>query len=105
VDVFGNPVDIPALRKMLPGVFILEDSIEGLGSTLRGEYIGSQADAAVFGFSPNKQITTCEGGMLVTEDKDFHDEVRRIRQHGVKTGDPYYQRVGHNFRMTDLHAA
>lgn len=105
VDVFGNCMDIPKLRDALPGVFILEDSIEALGSTWHGQKAGMYADAAVFGFSPNKQITTCEGGMLVTDNEYVHDYVRRFRQHGFKTGDAQYVQMGQNFRMTDLHAA
>lgn len=106
VDVFGVPFDSEGLKSRLPPhILVLEDSIEALGSTRRGEYLGKDVDAAVFGFSPNKQITTCEGGILVTKNKYLHDEVRRIRQHGSKTGDPHYMRSGHNFRMTDIHAA
>lgn len=106
VDVFGNAIDVAALRQALPeGVAILQDAIEALGTTLGEDFVGKDADAAVFGFSPNKQMTTCEGGMFVTSNKALHDYVRRMRQHGFKTGDLVYQHMGHNFRMTDVHAA
>lgn len=105
VDVFGNCMDIELLRGFLPDVFILEDSIEAMGSWSNGIRSGMKADAAVFGYSPNKQMTTCEGGMLVTENEQVHDYVRRFRQHGFKTGDAQYVQMGQNFRMTDLHAA
>lgn len=70
VDVFGHPADWLALEKIAQehGLLLIEDSAEALGSELAGRLCGSFGKAAVFGFYPNKQITTGEGGMVVTDD-------------------------------------
>ena len=106
VDLFGVPADILAIRNVIPDhVKILEDSIEALGSVYQGKPVGTHADAGAFGFYPNKQITTCEGGILYSKDKDLIDKVRRLSRHGVMTGDLSYQSMGYNMRLSDLHAA
>jgi perosamine synthetase len=106
VDLFGVPADIHGIRDAIPSsVKILEDSIEALGSRYKNRSIGLDADAGAFGFYPNKQITTCEGGVLYSDDKDLIDRVRRLSRHGVMAGDLSYQDRGYNMRLSDLHAA
>lgn len=106
VDIFGVPADIVSIRALIPPyVKILEDSIEAIGSTHRNRPIGSYADLAAFGFYPNKQVTTCEGGVLFGEDKQLINTVRRLSRHGVMNGDLSYQSMGYNMRLSDLHAA
>lgn len=106
VDVFGVPCDINCIRMVIPPtVFIVQDAIEAIGSKYGGKYVGEQADIACFGFFPNKQITTAEGGVLITKDAEFAKVIRRYVQHGATEGDPVYQQWGLNMRMTDIHAA
>jgi perosamine synthetase len=70
VDVFGHPADWAALERIADahGIVLIEDSAEALGSEVEGRRCGSFGRAGVFGFYPNKQITTGEGGVLVTND-------------------------------------
>jgi len=106
VDVFGVPCDMAELRKVIPStVWIIEDAIEAIGTTYKGKPIGYQADMVAFGFFPNKQITTAEGGMLVVTNGTVEDSVRRFVQHGATSGDAQYKQWGLNLRMTDLQAA
>lgn len=106
VDIFGVPCDINCIRKVIPStVFIIQDAIEAIGSRYGGMHVGAYADIACFGFFPNKQITTAEGGLLVTDSKELADTVRRYVQHGAIAGDDTYKQWGLNLRMTDIHAA
>lgn len=105
VDLYGVPCDIEAIRAAAPNAFILEDSIEALGSTHNGKPIGYGADAGAFGFFPNKQITTCEGGVLYSKDVELIDRVRHLCRHGVMSGDMNDQAFGYNMRLSDVHAA
>ncbi|MGB9859823.1 MAG: DegT/DnrJ/EryC1/StrS family aminotransferase, partial [Moorellaceae bacterium] len=73
VDVFGQPARLDAIRSIARrhGLVVIEDACEALGSEYKGHKAGSGvfADSAVFAFYPNKQITTGEGGMIVTDDE------------------------------------
>lgn len=107
VSLFGVPCDMKGLRRNLPeGIKVLEDSIECLGSTRDGVAIGIDADAATFGFYPNKQITTGQGGVVVTQNEELADKIRRLRQHGYGPGDGLHNPgYGFNLRMPDMLAA
>jgi len=109
VDAFGQPVDMEAIKSIankysLP---IIEDSCEALGAEFNGIKAGSQADIAVFAFYPNKQITTAEGGMVVTNDDYIADLVRSMRSQGRPITGLWleHERLGYNYRLSELHAA
>jgi perosamine synthetase len=114
VDVFGHPADMPAILDIarawnLP---VIADSCEALGSTYRradGSWVhaGTGADAAVFAFYPNKQITTAEGGMVVVADPDMEERARSLRNQGRRLGDAWlhHSRLGFNYRLDELSAA
>ena len=70
VHVFGHPADMDPIRDiaMRYGLAIIEDACEAIGATYKGRAVGTLGSAAVFAFYPNKQITTGEGGMIVTAD-------------------------------------
>ena len=109
VDAFGQPVDIVAIKSIaekydLP---IIEDACEALGAEFDGIKAGSQADIAVFAFYPNKQITTAEGGMVVTNNDHIADLVRSMRSQGRPITGLWleHERLGYNYRMSELHAA
>jgi perosamine synthetase len=76
VDVFGHPAEWDEIQRLAGshGLKIIDDSCEALGAEYRGRKLGSFGDAAAFAFYPNKQMTTGEGGILVTDD----DEIARV---------------------------
>ena len=86
---------------------MIEDSCEALGSEYKGHKAGSLADAAVFAFYPNKQITTGEGGIIVTNNDEIAEICRSYRSQGrAVTGFwLHHERLGYNYRMSELNAA
>ena len=80
VEVFGNPVGMRELAALSAKheIPLVEDACEGLGGRLGHDPIGSFGRAAVFAFYPNKQITTGEGGMIVTDDQRLADACRSV---------------------------
>lgn len=109
VDVFGQPADWDALRAVAQaaGLALIEDSCEALGAEYKGRRAGSLADSAVFAFYPNKQITTGEGGLIVTDDDAAAGLMRALRNQGRAPGDTWLQHthLGYNYRMDELSAA
>ena len=117
VEVFGNPTGMRELAAISAKheIPLIEDACEGLGGRLGNDRIGTFGRAAVFAFYPNKQITTGEGGMIVTDDTRLADACRSMRNHGrnmsnrVSTGATGTRldvdRLGWNYRMSELHAA
>lgn len=108
VDVFGHPMDMKRLRDIADRhkLILIEDSCEALGSEYDGIKSGSLADAAVFAFYPNKQITTGEGGMIVTNNDEIAELCRSYRSQGrAITGFwLHHERMGYNYRMSELNA-
>ncbi|MGE5599119.1 MAG: DegT/DnrJ/EryC1/StrS family aminotransferase [Bacteroidota bacterium] len=111
VDVFGQPARLDAIRALADrhGLAVLEDACEALGSAYKGVKCGNGAfaDAAVFAFYPNKQITTGEGGMIVTDDDGIAALCRSMRNQGRAEGDAWlsHERLGYNYRLDELSAA
>jgi dTDP-4-amino-4,6-dideoxygalactose transaminase len=109
VHVFGRPcriVEIEAIARRR-GWTIVEDACEGLGSSVGGRPLGSFGDVAVFAFYPNKQITTGEGGMVVTDDGTLADTMRSLRNQGRDLDGTWLRhvRLGYNYRLDELSAA
>lgn len=109
VDVFGVPADMDAITALARrhGLRVLEDSCEALGASYRGRPCGTLGEAGVFGFYPNKQMTTGEGGMVVTNDDAIAFLVRSFRNQGrdPEGGWLAHPRLGYNYRMNDIQAA
>jgi perosamine synthetase len=109
VDVFGQIADMDAIRDIAHrrNLRVIEDSCESLGSRYRGRAAGSLGDAGVFGFYPNKQITTGEGGMIVTDEDAVADLCRPMRNQGRDTGGGWlaHPRMGYNYRLSDINCA
>ncbi len=109
VDVFGQIPDMDAIGAIASrhGLRVIEDSAEALGSRYKGRMAGSLADAGIFGFYPNKQITTGEGGIITTD----NDEIARLcfsmRNQGRDTGMGWlsHERLGYNYRLSDIACA
>jgi perosamine synthetase len=118
VHLFGLCVDIPALRKKIPGdILIFEDAACAAGSKIHEVYAGGLGDAAAFSFHPRKSITTGEGGMFATNNAEMFTMGAKVRNHGADisaekrhaSSEPFnlpdFKILGQNYRMTDLQAA
>lgn len=109
VDVFGQPADLDPIMAVAKeaGVKVIEDSCEALGAQYKGKAAGTLGDYGVFAFYPNKQMTTGEGGMIVTNDDESANMMRALRNQGRAPGDTWLQHtlLGYNYRMDELSAA
>jgi perosamine synthetase len=109
VDVFGQPADMDAINAVAQehGLNVIEDSCEALGAEYKGRQAGTLGDYGVFAFYPNKQITTGEGGMVVTDDDEAADFMRALRNQGRAVGDTWLQHthLGYNYRLDEMSAA
>jgi perosamine synthetase len=109
VDAFGQPADWDRFTEIARryNLLLIEDSAEALGSEYKGRKCGSFGEAGVFAFYPNKQITTCEGGILVTDDAELARLARSMRSQGRGESGEWldHERLGYNFRMDELSAA
>ena len=99
--------DIEAIRSFCcaRGLLLLEDAAHAHGARADGQPAGSLGDAAGFSFFPTKPLTTGEGGMLSTNDRDLADFARSFRTHGVSAKGRLLERLGHNYRLPELSAA
>lgn len=118
VETFGNPAGVDRLAAIAQQheVPLIEDACEALGGRYRGKPVGSFGRVAVFSFYPNQQLTTGEGGMIVTDDDRLADMCRSLRNHGRpaegNNPDPtcpgsvvVHERLGFSYRLSELHAA
>jgi len=109
VEVFGDPTGFDRIGEIAAthGLTVVEDSCEALGSTLYGRKAGTFGTLSVFGFYPNKQITTGEGGMIVTDADDLADLCVSLRNQGRGAGGGWlaHERLGYNFRLSDINCA
>ncbi len=109
VDVFGQIADFDPIRAIADrrGLRLIEDSCEALGGRHKGRMAGTLGDAGVFGFYPNKQITTGEGGMIITDDDVLAAECRSLRNQGRGPDGGWlaHERLGYNFRLADINCA
>ncbi len=121
VHFAGQPCDMESLQILAKqfGFYVIEDASHAVGAKYKGAFIGSgqYADICVFSFHPVKIITTMEGGMALTNNREWAEKMRMLRSHGI-TNNPemmteeshgpwYYQQIslGFNYRMTDIEAA
>lgn len=118
VHLFGLCADIDAIKAVIPShVKILEDAACAAGASYNGRMAGSLGDMAAFSFHPRKSITTGEGGMVTTNDKELNRLADIMRNHGAEISEearhnsskpymlPDFKMLGFNYRMTDLQAA
>jgi perosamine synthetase len=89
------------------GLLVIEDACEALGAEVGGKKAGTFGDVGVFGFYPNKQISTAEGGMAVTQNAEVAARIRSLRNHGrsAATRGCECGEVGYNCRLSELHCA
>jgi perosamine synthetase len=107
VDVFGHPADWEAIERATQGLTLIDDCCEAIGARYRDRPLGSFGAAGCFAFYPNKQMTTGEGGMIVTDDASLAALCRSLRNQGRGEMGTWldHERLGFNFRMDELSAA
>jgi len=109
VDVFGRCAEWKRIEAIARshGLAVIEDSCEAIGAESGGRKAGSFGDAGCFGFYPNKQMTTGEGGMILTDRDDLAAACRSMRNQGREDGEGWLQhaRLGFNYRLSDLNCA
>jgi perosamine synthetase len=109
VHNFGVPADISTILAIAErhGLLVIEDACEAIGAEHRGRKVGSMGHAGVFAFYPNKQITTGEGGMVVTRDEALARRIRALRNQGrYETGDWFqHTELGYNYRISEINCA
>lgn len=108
VHIYGLPVDIDLVLDLAKeyNLKVIEDAAEVIGQEYKGRACGSFGDLSVFSFYPNKHITTGEGGMVVTDDKELAERCRSLRNLCFRPEKRFvHHELGFNFRMTNLQAA
>ncbi len=109
VDVFGQPADFDELNEIADHyeLQVIEDSCEAIGAAYRDRPAGTLGDAGVFAFYPNKQLTTGEGGVIVTDREDWAQICRALRNQGRSVGDTWlaHSLLGYNYRLPEISAA
>ena len=109
VHTFGIPADMKALLETARRhkLRVVEDACEALGAEFDGRKVGPLGDVGVFAFYPNKQITTGEGGMLVTNSVELAATARSLRNQGRRDTDDWFEHseVGYNYRISEINCA
>jgi dTDP-4-amino-4,6-dideoxygalactose transaminase len=109
VHAYGQPADMDPIGEVAraAGLAVIEDACEALGAEYKGRPAGRLGDVAVFAFYPNKQLTTGEGGMVVTGRGDWDAVLRSLRNQGRDVFDAWleHSRLGYNYRLDELSAA
>ena len=108
VHIYGHPCDMDPIYKLARKyqLAIIEDAAEAHGAEYKDKKCGSLGDISCFSFYANKIITTGEGGMLLTNDKNYAEKARAIRNLCFKKEKRFYhEELGYNFRMTNIQAA
>jgi dTDP-4-amino-4,6-dideoxygalactose transaminase len=109
VHSFGQPADMDPIIEIARrnNLMVIEDACEAIGAKYKGRKVGTLGDVAVFGFYPNKQITTGEGGMIVTNRENWDSLFRSLRNQGRDVFNEWlsHERLGYNYRLDEMSAA
>ncbi len=118
VDFSGQPADLEPIMKIAEkhDLVVIEDAAHALGAVYRNRRVGTLADMTMFSFHPVKLMTTGEGGVITTDNREIHEKLKRFRSHGItknpdemgRSEGPWYYEMtdlGYNYRMTDIQAA
>jgi perosamine synthetase len=105
ISLYGQPADMEAIEGIAErfGLAVVEDAAQSHGAAIGDRRSGTWGTGA-FSFYPTKNMTTGEGGMITTADREFADRVRLLREHGMRVR-YHHDVLGYNFRMTDIHAS
>ena len=109
VDVFGQPAAMDKINAIAQehSLKVIEDSCEALGAAYKGQKAGTFGDFGIFAFYPNKQMTTGEGGIIITNDGQAADFMRALRNQGRAPGDTWLSHtyLGYNYRLNEMSSA
>lgn len=109
VHTFGIPANMQAILEIAQRnhLLVIEDACEAIGTEYHGRRVGSFSDAAVFAFYPNKQITTGEGGVIITPNTTLAKRMRALRNQGRYETDDWLQHseLGYNYRLSEINCA
>ena len=109
IHIFGQSAEMDEIMRVAKKykLKVLEDSCESLGATYRGKMVGTTGDIGTYAFYPNKQMTTGEGGMIITDSKELYDLCDSMRNQGrSKNGDwLIHERLGYNYRLDEMSAS
>lgn len=109
VHTFGIPAELPEILALAKRyrLFVIEDACEALGAQSGASKVGSLGDMGVFAFYPNKLITTGEGGIAVTHDREIADLLRSLRNQGRRESGEWLDHfeLGYNYRISELNCA
>ena len=119
VHLFGLSADMDKIIEIANkhNLYVIEDAACAFGSLYKGNHVGNFGDTGCFSFHPRKSITTGEGGMITTDNKELATKLRSLRDHGASVSDherhrgpkphelPEFKYAGYNYRMTDLQAS
>lgn len=108
VHIYGHPVDMDPLMELARqhGITVIEDAAEAHGAEYKGRRCGGLGDAGGFSFYGNKIITTGEGGMITTNNRELARLAWNLRDHAFSTERHFWHKhIGFNYRMTNLQAA
>jgi perosamine synthetase len=109
VHVFGRPFDVEAVLRIAKkhGLVVIEDACEAIGAEYRGRRVGSFGQTGVFAFYPNKQLTTGEGGVIVTDDDRVARQCYSWRNQGRGDSGGWleHDEIGYNYRLSDINCA
>lgn len=105
VHLYGHPADMRSIMEIAEDhdLIVIEDACQAHGAAYGNNKVGSFGTGA-FSFYPTKNMTTSEGGMITTDEREIADRARMIRSHGSKQR-YFHEMIGYNFRMTDISAA
>ncbi len=106
VHVGGNAADMDEIMRIANRycLYVVEDCAQAFGTEYRGRKVGTIGHVGAFSFYATKNITTAEGGAVVTRDKSLYDRARLLINHG-ETRKYYSDVIGYNYRMSEVHAA
>ena len=118
VHQIGMPANIDAFKELCTkyGLKLIEDAACAVGSSYKGSKVGSHSDLVCFSFHPRKVISTGDGGMITTNNEEYYNRLRLLRQHGMSVNDRVrhdsktvifedHVELGYNYRMTDIQAS
>lgn len=109
VDIFGYPAEWQEIRRIAAkyNLQVIEDAAEAFGAQYQGKVVGNLGHLTTFGFFPNKQMTTGEGGAVLTNDRSKYLKLKRLINQGKLAGslENNYFYLGYNYRMTEISAA
>lgn len=108
VHLYGHPANMIAINQLAQqySILVLEDAAEAHGAEINGQKVGSLGNCGIFSFYGNKMITSGEGGMITTNDEEFYQKAKYLRDHAMSRSKRYWHdELGYNYRITNMQAA